>query len=49
MIDFDGLVSFKSWWNGLASDAEFGTFHSVEHTIGIEGTTSSALLHSHSG
>ena len=47
MIDFDDLVAFESWWNGLASDAEFGTLHAVEHTISIEGTTQQALLHSH--
>ena len=47
MIDFDDLVAFESWWNGLASGAGFGTLQSVEHTISIEGTTRQALLHSH--
>ena len=47
MIDFHDLVAFESWWDGLASDAEFGKLHAVEQTISIEGTTQQALLHSH--
>ncbi len=47
MIDFTDLVAFESWWDGLASDAEFGKLHAVEQTISIQGTARQALLHSH--
>ena len=47
MIDFTDLVAFESWWNGLASDAEFGSLHAVEQSISGAGTAKQALLHSH--
>ena len=47
MIDFTDLAAFESWWNGLASDAEFGRLHAVEQSISAAGTTQQALLHSH--
>jgi hypothetical protein len=47
VIDFPELAAFESWWNDLASDAEFGTLHAAEQTISVVGTTQQALLHSH--
>ena len=47
MIDFTDLTAFESWWNRLASDAEFGRLHTVEQTISAAGTTRQSLLHSH--
>ncbi len=47
MIDFADLAAFESWWDGLASDAEFGAIQAAEPVIGVEGSTGQALLHSH--
>ena len=47
MIDFADPTAFESWWEGLASDAEFGRLHTLEQTISAAGTTHQALLHSH--